>query len=149
METITSNYRTAGANAVWMWIIEWATVNRLQLIRDDDWAFTSMDAEIGSSKFYSWGLNFIYYRYNLRTCFPIIASNKKRLVKEIYRKQLPTTCLLSEETMYICYNKLMLLLLHHDQLKFGLIHAERSNLLYFPWWIVVSMKTTISVSGQK
>ena len=103
------------------------------MIRDDDWTFTSMDAEIGSSTFYSWGLNFICYRYNIRTCFPIIASNENASQRDISKANTNDMITLGKKTMYICYNKLMLLLLHHDQLKFGFIHAERSNLLYvFP-----------------
>ena len=45
---ITSNHRQTGVNGVWVLIYERATVNRIQLIHDDDWAFTSMEPKIGS-----------------------------------------------------------------------------------------------------
>ena len=32
---------------------EWAIVNRLQLLHDDDWTFTSMNSKADSPTFYS------------------------------------------------------------------------------------------------
>ena len=72
---VTSNYRKTGANGVWMWLYEWAIVNKFEFIHDDDWTFTSMNTEIGSQTFYSWGLKSILLSYNIHTCFPTIASN--------------------------------------------------------------------------
>ena len=56
---ITSNHRQTGVNGVWVLICEGAIVNRIELMHDDDWAFTSMDAKNGSPTFHTWGLKSI------------------------------------------------------------------------------------------
>ena len=46
-------------------------------MHDDDWAFTSMDAKIGSQIFHTWGLKSIQWSYNIHIYLSVIASNAK------------------------------------------------------------------------
>ena len=45
---------------------------------DDDWTFTSMDTNICSPTFYTWGLKSIHWSYTIHTCFRIVASNESK-----------------------------------------------------------------------
>ena len=63
-------------SGVWLWIFEWAIVNKLnKLIHDDDKTF-AMDTKIDSSTVYTWDSKSLHLSYNIHTCFPIIASNE-------------------------------------------------------------------------